>query len=118
MVNVPFVTTIGIRCPADVSEDSLEPLGACPQQIRGWLSQSFRQITPRIGAYSKCVACSKSVIDAFCKRGNEFLFEVFNDPSYLEDVTGLSKLKAEIDENFADEIIVMSDDDDDLTDDQ
>ena len=57
------------------------------------------------------------MIDAFYKRGNEFLFEVFNDPSYLEDVTGLSKLKAEIDENFADEIIVMSDDDDDHNDD-
>ena len=64
-----------------------------------------------IGAYSKCVACSESVLNALCERGNDFLFEVFNDPTYLEDVTGLSKLKAEIDENFGDDIIALSDSD-------
>ncbi len=73
----------------------------------------YKQITPHVEAYSKCVACSIPVLDAFRHRSNEFLFEVFDDPSYLEDITGLAKLKIAMEEDFADDIIALTDDDDD-----
>ena len=65
-------------------------LGTIPHQLRGFLSQwNLLQLTGE--AYSHCVACSKYVVDEYKERGFEFLLEVFNNPSYLEQ---LSKKKA------------------------
>ena len=86
------------------------PLGPVPHQIRGWLSQQYKQITPYVEAYSKCVACSPSVLSAYKDRDQQFLFEVFNEPSFLEDITGLAQLKIDIEEGFGDDIIALSDD--------
>ena len=72
----------------------------------------YKQITPYVEAYSKCVACSQSVMDAYRERGNEFLFEVFDEPAYLEDITGLAKLKIDIEQGFGDDIIALTDDED------
>ena len=60
-------------------------LGAVPHQLRGFLSQwNLLQLTGE--AYSHCVACSKYVLDEYKERGFDFLMEVFNNPSYLEQI--------------------------------
>lgn len=38
---------------------------------------------------------NKQVLAEYKKRGFEFLLEAFNNPTYLEDLTGLSQLHAE-----------------------
>jgi ubiquitin-like modifier-activating enzyme ATG7 len=35
------------------------------------------------------------VVGEYKKKGFSFLLEVFNNPTYLEDVTGLTKMKEE-----------------------
>lgn len=45
------------------------------------------------------------------KEGFEFLVKVFNDSSYLEDITGLKELKLVLDETEADFITELSDSD-------
>lgn len=60
-------------------------LGAIPHQLRGFLSQwNLLQLTGE--AYSHCVACSKYVIEEYKEKGFDFLLEVFNNPSYLEQI--------------------------------
>lgn len=46
------------------------------------------------------------------KEGFDFLIKVFNDPNYLEDVTGLKELKAALDQADFDLISALSDSDD------
>ena len=43
------------------------------------------------------------------KEGFEFLIKVFNDSSYLEDITGLKELKTALDETEADFVTELSD---------
>jgi len=69
-------------------------LGLIPHQIRGFLS-TFNQMIIAGNAYEKCTACSEHVISEYKKRGFDFLLEVFNNPTYLEDLTGLTELKTE-----------------------
>ena len=45
--------------------------------------------------YDRCTACSQVVLDQYHKRGLDFLFEAFQNPKYLEDLTGLTQLKHE-----------------------
>jgi ubiquitin-like modifier-activating enzyme ATG7 len=69
-------------------------LGSVPHQLRGFLSQW--QTVPLTGAaYDRCVACSTAVTDEYRKRGFAFLLEAFNNPTYLEDVTGLTRMRIE-----------------------
>ena len=42
-----------------------------------------------------CIACSDKVVNAYHAEGMEFLLKVFNDPSYLETLTGLKQLYSE-----------------------
>lgn len=72
------------------SEDTT--FGPVPHQIRGFLSHS-KVFYPSTEAFSKCTACSKSVIEAYKEKGFDFLFDVFNSTHrYLEDLTGLTLL--------------------------
>ncbi|CAL9241705.1 unnamed protein product [Arabidopsis halleri] len=68
------------------------PLGILPHQIRGSVSQ-FSQITLLGQASNSCTACSETVISEYRKRGNSFILEAINHPTYLEDLTGLTELK-------------------------
>lgn len=43
------------------------------------------------------------------KEGFDFLLKVFNDSSYLEDITGLKELKTELDETEADFVTELDD---------
>jgi len=73
-------------------------LGPVPHTIRGFLAQ-HQQMTPATVAFSQCSACSQKVVSAYESEGIEFLLKVFNSPSYLEDLTGLSKLHDDTDAN-------------------
>lgn len=75
-------------------ENSDEPegiLGIIPHSIRGFLS-SFSHILPATPRFKQCIACSEIIQDEFKNRGFEFLLEVFNSCTYLEELTGLSDL--------------------------
>lgn len=43
------------------------------------------------------------------REGFDFLIKVFNDSSYLEDITGLKELKTALDENENDFVTELSD---------
>lgn len=81
---------LGRRAPAE----GTCALGTVPHQLRGFLSQwSTMPLTG--AAYDRCVACSAAVTGEFRKRGFSFLLEAFNNPTYLEDVTGLTRIRLE-----------------------
>ncbi|KAI0492994.1 hypothetical protein KFK09_027270 [Dendrobium nobile] len=85
----------GINAPGEISSSivgsSDRPLGILPHQIRGSLPQ-FSQLT-LLGYSSKsCTACSDAVVSEFRRKGMEFVLQAINQPSYLEDLTGLTEL--------------------------
>lgn len=92
----------GFDAPANISQDwsnssNLTPFGLIPHTIRGFLAQ-YNNVLVIGNAYDKCTACSKIVLEEYNKRGFEFLLQVFNSPNYLEDITGLTKMKKEAEE--------------------
>jgi len=46
-------------------------------------------------SYSKCTACSDQIVKAYSTQGFAFLLKAFNEPKFLEDVTGLTELHKE-----------------------
>ncbi|XP_061186447.1 ubiquitin-like modifier-activating enzyme ATG7 [Saccostrea echinata] len=77
-----------------LSKDFVSALGLVPHQIRCFVSR-FQQVLPACRAFDKCTACSKTVIQQYRKDGFDFLRRAFNDPSYLEDLTGLTQMHQE-----------------------
>jgi ubiquitin-like modifier-activating enzyme ATG7 len=76
-------------------------LGIVPHQIRGGVFD-LRQRLFAAPAFPKCVACSAVVCEAFVKdEGSkaEFLRRAFDDPSYLENATGLTAMKEAVDDD-------------------
>jgi ubiquitin-like modifier-activating enzyme ATG7 len=74
-------------------------LGDLPHSIRGFLD-NFSQLCILCPAFPNCVACSDSVLQAYMdeSRRQGFLLQVFNDPFFLEELTGLQELKNAIDD--------------------
>ncbi|XP_045165105.2 ubiquitin-like modifier-activating enzyme ATG7 [Mercenaria mercenaria] len=70
------------------------PLGLVPHQLRGFLSR-FQQIMPASRAFDKCTACSKMVVEQYKSSGFDFLLNAFNEPNFLEDLTGLTQMHQE-----------------------
>ncbi|XP_023641371.1 ubiquitin-like modifier-activating enzyme atg7 isoform X2 [Capsella rubella] len=62
------------------------PLGILPHQIRGSVSQ-FSKITLLGQASDSCTACSETVISAYRERGNRFILEAINHPTYHSPIT-------------------------------
>lgn len=84
------------------------PLGIIPHQIRG----SMRHFNSRVlhaCAFDRCIACSPCVVQAYQERGMEFLFHVFDSPTYLQDLTGLKQLFEDVEDLVIDD---WSDDED------
>ncbi|KAK7102668.1 ubiquitin-like modifier-activating enzyme ATG7 [Littorina saxatilis] len=91
----------GSDAPSETSskEDNLTKeaecsLGLVPHQIRGFLSR-FHQILPAGRAFDKCTACSHIVLEHYQKDGFQFLLRAFNEPMFLEDLTGLTQMHQE-----------------------
>ncbi|XP_033647359.1 ubiquitin-like modifier-activating enzyme ATG7 isoform X1 [Asterias rubens] len=72
----------------------ISPLGLVPHQIRGFLSR-YHSLLPSSFAFDMCTACSSTVLRHYETEGFEFLLRAFNQPHYLEDLTGLTKLHLE-----------------------
>ncbi|XP_076037635.1 autophagy-related 7 [Oratosquilla oratoria] len=66
-------------------------LGRVPHSIRGFIAR-HQVLTPATQAFNQCTACSKNVLSAYREEGFEFLLKVFNNPSFLEEITELNKL--------------------------
>jgi len=86
------------------------PLGSAPHQLRVALP-FFRTDVMTGCSFDKCTACSPTVLHAFDERGFAFLLEAFNRATYLEDLTGLTKMHAET-EAALEDVDVFDDDDD------
>ncbi|XP_020616050.1 ubiquitin-like modifier-activating enzyme ATG7 isoform X2 [Orbicella faveolata] len=89
---------LGIEAAADTSAKDAHltadlecHLGLVPHQIRGFLSR-YHLVLPASLAFDKCIACSSKVLSSYQEEGFSFLMKVFNVPSYLEDLTGLTQL--------------------------
>lgn len=80
----------GKSAGANVGEGSL---GSTPHQIRGSL-RKFDMLSITGKAYDKCTACSDTIVNLYRKEGWKFILDALNKPKYLEDVTGLTQMKA------------------------
>ncbi|XP_029832071.2 ubiquitin-like modifier-activating enzyme ATG7 [Ixodes scapularis] len=81
------------------------PLGMVPHQIRGFIGR-HHYMTLACTAFSMCTACSPAVVSQYNADGWEFVAHVLRDASYLEELTGLSRLHAETD---LDQVWALSD---------
>ncbi|TMS39114.1 hypothetical protein L596_005688 [Steinernema carpocapsae] len=101
---------LGIDAPAEVGnqDDNSTVLGATPHQIRGSVN-GFKQMTPAVRRNTQCTACSSVVKQKYLEDGWTFLEKVFNEPKYLEDITGLTQLHISAEEGN-DQIIAYDDD--------
>ena len=81
------------RAPADSREETDYQciLGAIPHQIRGFLSR-FQTLQPSGESFQSCTGCASIVIEKYKSEGFDFLMQVFNASSFLEDLTGLTEL--------------------------
>ena len=76
-------------------------MGLLPHQIRGFLTH-YANLLVTGQSYSKCTACSPQVLEAYQRDGFKFLLQVFNTPSFLEDLTGLTALHQDAESGLAD----------------
>jgi len=77
--------------PATGADDG--PFGSVPHQIRGSVA-TFVNNSMTGQAFPQCTACSHKVVDVYKNEGFTFLLKAFNEPNYLEDLTGLTELLA------------------------
>jgi len=78
----------------DITEKTTLELGNVPHSIRGFLTH-FNSLIIEGKPYNRCTACSPLVVNELKKDGFGFLAKVFNEPNYLEDVTGITEMKQE-----------------------
>ncbi|XP_062205300.1 ubiquitin-like modifier-activating enzyme atg7 isoform X2 [Phragmites australis] len=82
----------GIHAPGEIAGTNGEHLlGLLPHQIRGSLSQ-YNLLTLLGYSSSNCTSCSNAVLSEYRRRGMDFVMQVINEPTYLEDLTGLTDL--------------------------
>lgn len=92
LLHHPLGAKAGADVDKDVSAPTESPLGLVPHQVRGYLSH-YKNMLVVGHAYDKCTACSDTVVGAYQQEGFDFLLQVFNNPTHLEDITGLTQLK-------------------------
>lgn len=74
-------------------EEERNAFGCLPHQIRGSMYTMENSLIHG-PAFEQCTACSETVLNAYTEGGFDVLLQAFNDPEYLEELTGLAKLKA------------------------
>ncbi|XP_051224915.1 ubiquitin-like modifier-activating enzyme atg7 [Lolium perenne] len=101
----------GIHAPADIAGTTSErPFGLLPHQIRGSLS-SYNILTLLGYSSSSCIACSDVVLSEYRSRGMDFVMQVIKEPTYLEDLTGLTELMKSADYSRVEWVDDVDDDD-------
>lgn len=91
-----LVTMLQSKQKSDVSTSEETALGCTPHQIRGFL-HTFSSIKLETPAYEHCSACSPQVVEESIKLGWEFVKRSLNDPEYIDNLSGLAKVKNDID---------------------
>ncbi|KAM3350778.1 hypothetical protein ACQJBY_023070 [Aegilops geniculata] len=82
----------GIHAPGDTAGMTGDrSFGLLPHQIRGSVSQ-YDLFTLLGYSSSSCIACSNAILSEYRSRGLDFIMQAINEPSYLEDLTGLTEL--------------------------
>lgn len=47
-------------------------------------------------AFDKCVGCSEKIVEAYKCNKQEFIIRACNEPDYLEELTGITAMMANI----------------------
>ncbi|ANZ74180.1 BA75_00750T0 [Komagataella pastoris] len=81
------------HAPASL-HDNATVLGCLPQQLRGFL-HNFETSKLEANNYEYCSACSIQVLNEYKSRTWDFVKDALNENNYLEDLTGLTKVKQE-----------------------
>jgi len=93
MLNHPLKN--GAKAHDNPSDCDRSELGIIPQQVRGDLS--IFGVNVMYGqAFDKCVGCSKAVVDEYMRDKREFIIRACNEPDYLEELTGITAMMANI----------------------
>ena len=95
----------GAKAQENADECDKSTLGIIPQQLRGDLS-SFSNMIMYGECFNKCIGCSAAVADGYEANRKEFIISALNQPDFLEDVTGITAMKENIN---VDDIEVLSD---------
>ncbi|OHS96604.1 ThiF family protein [Tritrichomonas foetus] len=98
----PLASAVGVELWAAVTQhpdgldahgDTESILGGVPHQIRGFLHSW--QVLPMTGdSFKCCVGCSEKVVNGYLEQGAEFVMRAVNEPNFLEDVSGITEMKA------------------------
>jgi ubiquitin-like modifier-activating enzyme ATG7 len=108
---------LGHHAPADdaapVFQACERRLGLLPHQIRGYLTH-FSNVVAHGPAFQQCTACSEVIRAQYAHDGFSFLHRVFNDPSYLEDLSGITELNKAAEDMDMDDFAMSSDDEEGL----
>jgi ubiquitin-like modifier-activating enzyme ATG7 len=95
----------GAKAREDPSDCDRSSLGILPQQLRGDLSDF--SLKPMYGeCFDKCIGCAFCVSEALKDDRENFLVRACNQPDYLEDLTGITKMNEAIN---LDDIEALSD---------
>ncbi|KAL0821147.1 hypothetical protein ABMA28_005766 [Loxostege sticticalis] len=108
-VDAPAIYNLTSDDDHDLPPETQGVLGPIPHSIRGFL-HSYQTVVPTCAKFVQCIACSDVVLNKYKEEGIEFLLNVFNSGSYLEDVTGLSQLHLAAEMT---DVLTFSDDDED-----
>ncbi|KAL0870608.1 hypothetical protein ABMA27_005568 [Loxostege sticticalis] len=108
-VDAPAIYNLTGDDDHDLPPETQGVLGPIPHSIRGFL-HSYQTVVPTCAKFVQCIACSDVVLNKYKEEGIEFLLNVFNSGSYLEDVTGLSQLHLAAEMT---DVLTFSDDDED-----
>ena len=85
----------GAKANENPNECDRTELGIIPQQVRGDLS-SFGMNVMFGQAFDKCVGCSSKIIENYLANRVEFIIKACNEPDYLEELTGITAMMANI----------------------
>jgi ubiquitin-like modifier-activating enzyme ATG7 len=103
----------GAHAPAELPDTKpTMAFGLVPHQIRGFLDR-FNTTLLHGASFDNCTACSPVMLRAYAQRGFAFVLESLNDPASLEQLSGLTALKAAADAAFDDADMDLFDDDSD-----
>ena len=105
----------GVKAPAPVAKYQFSPsvstedsagsaLGIIPHQIRGSIV-SYTMMMPTVPAFTHCTGCAQSVVEAYQKDRDDFVFNVCKsiDGSYLETISGIKDFRDAAAEKLATE---------------
>ena len=95
--------TAGSFAPSVSSGSSKSPLGIVPHQIRGSIV-TYTMMTPTVPAFQYCTGCARPVLDAYKTDafGLVSLACASMNGSFLEDLSGLTAFRADLEDKYND----------------